>query len=58
MSPTFLLLYEITNEKTLKLTQIDRLLAASKIFPEETRSNNSGRYTQSKWTKESMRSAN
>ena len=45
MSPTFLLLYTITNEKTLKLTQIDRLQAASKIFPAETRSNNSGRYT-------------
>ena len=45
MAPTFLLLYAITNEKTLKLTQIDRLPAASKIFPAETRSNNSGRYT-------------
>ena len=43
MSPTFLLLYAITNEKTLKLTQIDRMLAASKIIPAETRSNNSGR---------------
>ena len=29
----FLLLYVITNEKSLKLTQIDGLLAASKIFP-------------------------
>ena len=33
----FLLLYAVTNEKTLKLTQIDRLLAASNIFPAETR---------------------
>ena len=42
MAPYFLLLYVITNEKTLKLTQIDRLLAASQIFPAETHSNNSG----------------
>ena len=41
----FLLLYVITNEKTLKLTQIDGLLAASKIFPTKTLSNNSDRYT-------------
>ena len=40
--PTFLLLYAITNEKTVKLTQIDRLLSASKTSPSETRSNNSG----------------
>ena len=45
MAPSLLLLYVITNEKNLKLKQIDRLLAASKIFPAETRSNNSGRYT-------------
>ena len=32
MAQSFLLLYIITNETTLKLTQIDRLLAASKIF--------------------------
>ena len=37
MAASFLLLYVITNEKTLKLKQIDRLLAASKIFPSETR---------------------
>ena len=43
--PTFLLLYAITNEKTVKLMQIDRLLFASKTSPAETRSNNSGRYT-------------
>ena len=43
--PTFLLLYAITNEKTVKLMQLDRLLFASRIFLAETRSNNSGRYT-------------
>ena len=30
MAPTFLLLYAITNEMTVKLTQIDRVLAALK----------------------------
>ena len=43
--PNFLLLYSITNEKTVKLMQIDRLLPASKTSPAETRSNNSGRCT-------------
>ena len=38
----FLLLYAITNEKTDKLTQIDWMLAASKTYLAETRSNNSG----------------
>ena len=42
MAPTFLLLYTITNEKTVKLTQIDRILAASRAFPAETYSNNYG----------------
>ena len=37
MGKSFLLLYVITNENTLKLKQIDGLLAASKIFPTETR---------------------
>ena len=45
MAPSFLLLHVITNEKTLKLTQIDRLLAASNIFTAKKRSNISGRYT-------------
>ena len=45
MSPTFVLLYTIANEKTVKLTQIDRILASFETFPAETRSNNSGRYT-------------
>ena len=44
-APTFLLLHAITNEKTVKLMQIDRLLSASKTFSAETRSSNSGRYT-------------
>ena len=44
--PTFLLLYAITNETTVKFMQLDRLLSASKTSPAETRSNNSGRYTQ------------
>ena len=44
-SPTLLLFYAITNEKTVKLMQVDRLLSASKTSPAETRSNNSGRYT-------------
>ena len=43
--PTFLILYAITNEKTVKLMQVDRLLFASKTSPAETRSSNSGRYT-------------
>ena len=30
MAQTFLLLYAITNEKTVKLTQIDRIPAASR----------------------------
>ena len=42
MAPSFSLLYVIRNEITLKLTQIDRLLATSKIFLAEIRSNNSG----------------
>ena len=42
---TFLLLYAITNEKTVKLMQNDRLLFASKTSPSETRYNNSSRYT-------------
>ena len=29
--PTFLLLYAITNEKTVKLMQVDRLLSAPKL---------------------------
>ena len=29
-APTFLLIYAITNEKTVKLMQVDRLLSASK----------------------------
>ena len=45
--PSFLLLYVITNEKTVKLMQIDRLLPISKTSPAETRSNNSGRYNLS-----------
>ena len=43
--PTFLLLYAITNEKTGKLMQVDRLLSASKTSPAETCSYNSRRYT-------------
>ena len=39
-----LLLYAITNEKTVKLMQVYRLLSASKNSLAETRSNNSGRY--------------
>ena len=39
MAPTFLLLYAITNDKTIKLMQINRLLSASKTSPAETRSN-------------------
>ena len=35
----------ITNEKTAKLMQLNRLLFSSKTSPTETRSNNSGRYT-------------
>ena len=35
-----------TNEKTVKLMQIDRLLFASKTSPTGTRSNNSGMYIQ------------
>ena len=45
-SKKFLLLYAITNEKTVKLMQVDRLLFnLSKTAPAETRSNNSGSYT-------------
>ena len=44
-APTFLLLCAITNEKTVKFMQIDRLLSTSKTSPSERRSNNSGRYT-------------
>ena len=44
MAPSFLLLHIITNEKSLKFTQIGRLLRLPR-FPAETRSNNSGRYT-------------
>ena len=40
-----LLLYAITNAKTVKLMQNNRMQAASKTFPAETHSNNSGRYT-------------
>ena len=42
--PTFLLLYDITNEKTVKLMRVDRLLSASETSPGETRSDNSGPY--------------
>ena len=42
---TFLLLYAIRNEKTVKLMPIDGMPAASKTHLAETRSNNSGRYT-------------
>ena len=45
MRPNVLLLYAITNEKTVKLMQLGRLLSASKTSPAGTRSNNSGRYT-------------
>ena len=48
MRPTFLLLYVITNEKTVKLMQIDSrsvAIRASETSPAEKRSNNSGRYT-------------
>ena len=41
--PTFLLLYAITDEKTIKLMQ--GLLSTSKSSPAEIRSNNSVRYT-------------
>ena len=34
MAPTFLLLYAITNYKTVKLTQIDRIPAASCASPQ------------------------
>ena len=37
MAQTFLLLYGITNKKTVKLMQIN-----TKIYPTESRSNNSG----------------
>ena len=43
--PTFLLLYAITDEKTVKLMQVDRVLSASKTSPAETCSYNSRRYT-------------
>ena len=33
MASTFLLLYAITNEKTVKLTQVDRIPAASCASP-------------------------
>ena len=39
------LLNAITNKKTVKLMQIDRIRAASKIFPTDPLSYNSGRYT-------------
>ena len=42
--PTFLILSAITNEKTIKLIQVDGLLFASKTSPTKTRSNNYGRY--------------
>ena len=35
MAPPFLLLYTITNKKTVKLMQVDRLLSASKTSPAE-----------------------
>ena len=43
MAQTFLLLYAITDEKIVKLKQIDRKPATSKTYPAETRFNNSGR---------------
>ena len=44
-APYFLLLYAITNEKTVKLMKIDGLPSESKTSPAEARSNNSGTYT-------------
>ena len=35
MAPSFLLLHIITNEKTLKFTQIGRLLSASRTSPQK-----------------------
>ena len=35
MAPIFLLLYASTNEKTVTLTQIDRIPAASRAFPKK-----------------------
>ena len=35
MAPTFLLLYAITNEKTVKLTQRDRIQAESRASPQK-----------------------
>ena len=35
MAPSFLLLHIITNEKTLKFTQIGRLLSASRASPQK-----------------------
>ena len=45
MAHTFLLSSAITNEKTVKLMQIDTMPAASKTYLAEIRSNNSGWYT-------------
>ena len=45
MAPSFLLLHVITNEKSLKFTQIGIVAIRLPRFPAETRSNNSGRYT-------------
>ena len=42
---TFSSLYAITNKKSVKLVQIERLLPSSKTSPAETRSNKSCRYT-------------
>ena len=44
-APTFLLLYAIKKEKTIKLMQIDWLLFAYKTSPAETLSNDCGWYT-------------
>ena len=35
MAPSFLLLHDITNEKTLKLKQIDRLPALPRFSPQK-----------------------
>ena len=45
MAQTFLLLYAITNEKTVRLMQIGMMPAAFKTYRPETLPNNSDRYT-------------
>ena len=45
MAPTFILLYAVTNEKTVKLLQMDWMTAESKNDLPKTCSNNSDRYT-------------